>query len=296
MALARKLVHELMVVSPVMLILGIAVSARTRVDDFEPIGYGTDLQQRLTAYVVPVREVSKLSHAQRSKRHPDRVRKVAAYWVELGKRGTLQPLPPSDSSDSLREGVKAQVFRSVDYLAKELLHLSDADIRAGKHDLAADDLLLGLELLAILKYSDLYAVGLSSLRQRQMLASLGSISGTISAKKATEAGRRLAELERGGSSLGRLVAQARRQFVEGSRRAGIERQSIEEVDRFVLVGNVVRRSNPSEAETKAVDRLLLAAADDKEVPPYFSEIRFAWHGNRSMRAALKETFELLARR
>lgn len=165
---ARTLLYEVMAASPVILLASIGVYARTYQDPFVMVQSSEAATARLMAYAEPIRLAEKEFGWDLEHFTLEGSRKVGAEWVRAFRAGEIGPLVFERNGDSVREGPKALIMQTADRLAATLIF-------GGEHAMApsgrssVQDILLGYEIAAILKFSDLHSLGRCSMRQRSAL-------------------------------------------------------------------------------------------------------------------------------
>lgn len=168
----RRFVNELLLISPLLFLACITVQARTRIESFRPLEYTPSLDNKIAAYIEPVRLYEQRVAGSKGRTEPNIVRRVGEVWREGVQMGLLRPLLPEVPGDSTREGIKGQIRAAADELGAQLQVLARSSFAEGNYAQAASDALLSIEATQSVKYSDLYAVGVMSMRQNNALALL----------------------------------------------------------------------------------------------------------------------------
>jgi len=262
-------------VSPLVLLAALTVGTRTYVDEFEPVAYDAQLQASIAAYVGPIRSVARILSETQGAERVAAARIVAAEWIERSRRRELRPLPPSDPEDSMREGVKAEILKSSEALASILFEAARDAAASGNFSLAAHDALHALEVSQVVKYSDLYSVGLVSLRQRQVLEFLYRLAEHLDATTAKVVLARLHSFANTERPLLTLVLRSKRNSARAdSARSSANGNGEESVDSNQGL-NLASLNGDSGTIQKTFEALSLSAEDGK-LPSYLPEVRFAW--------------------
>lgn len=271
MSASRQLIDKLLVLSPLVLIAGIAVHARTATDPYEIPHYSAGLQARVTAFRQPVRWVAELER-RRGEITLVEVVEIADRWIEWHEQGRIGPLPSIRPGDTMREGAKLEIFQASERLMSELTRRARTAEEGDRPMLAAELLRKALQVSNVTKYSDLYSAGTIAMRQRTALNQLEGLAPKLSEDERVIVASQLEEALSDEQSIVPLVARARRQFYTDSRRRGIERVPIEEVG--VLVELPVDSASPSRLRTigRSLQARLLAGTD---TPGYLTETQYA---------------------
>ncbi|MFQ3586582.1 MAG: hypothetical protein SNJ74_07760 [Fimbriimonadaceae bacterium] len=165
---ARTLLYELMVASPVILLASIGVHARTYEDPFVMVQSSEAADAQLMAFAEPVRMAEREFGYELGHFTLEGSRKVGKEWVRAFRAGEIGPLVFERNGDSVREGPKALVMQTADRLAAALIFGGEHEMAQSRRS-SVDDILLGYEVAAILKFSDLHSLGRCSMRQRSAL-------------------------------------------------------------------------------------------------------------------------------
>src|SRR5688572_20900499 len=105
----RRFVNELLLISPLLFLACITVQARTHIDSFRPVEYTPSLDQKITAYIEPVRQFEQCKAIDGAEQDPEALRRVGELWRSGVMNGTLKPLLPEAPGDSTRDGIKGQI-------------------------------------------------------------------------------------------------------------------------------------------------------------------------------------------
>lgn len=157
------------------------------------------IQDRITAYVAPVRSVLALDADPKA---DDEVRKTARDWIELARRGVLTDLEAADCGDTCQFGVKQEVMRAKCDLAQRLAHVAE---RASTPQQATRDALDVLRLATVGKYSDLHAVAAQYLRAQAAVEIVARTLRKLAPDEAAATRRELATMIPDLRECGRLL-------------------------------------------------------------------------------------------
>ena len=274
----RKLIDEVLVVSPLVFILCITVQARTRVDSFVPYEYSRTLEQRICAYVEPVRMVECLLQKGVMKADSRQLRGLAPAWRDLTAEGVLRPLPPEAPDDSTKDGIKAQIQRAAEVLATSLQYLSRKEAERGSYYMAASDTVLAMEAVQGVKYSDLHSVGMLSVRQSASLVLLKDVASKLTPEQKSNIAARLSKLERGERSLAEAVlAQQRVRRIQDPVESETES---EDVKLMMVLAKGLDAGDVMKPNSKLVAKLLEACQEPRQVD-VLPDFRFAWKARRN---------------
>lgn len=274
MAFLRRLVQELLIVSPFLLLLSIAVGTRTHVDAFEPVAYPAWMQSRIRAYIDPVSRVEAIVERGQPHVQPEATRETALLWLKGFDEGKLKELPSMHSDDSMREGVKNQIIQAADALCKGLGQMGRNALRSGDAKRASADVLLAIELAQKLKYSDLYSVGMMSQRQRNLMEILANAAPGLDVKSREAARSRLIAVKDSNQSLVPIVVRARQHWAASQVSGGKVAFSIEDVGRLVSSDGWVSGQPVQQQVEQRLNRMLFASRTS-DLPEYVSETGYA---------------------
>ncbi|MBI5707755.1 MAG: hypothetical protein HZC36_12295 [Armatimonadetes bacterium] len=292
MAFLRRLVQELLIVSPFLLLLSIAVGTRTHVDTFEPVAYPAWMQSRIRAYIDPVSQVEAIVEQGQPHVQPEATRETAFLWLKEFDEGKLRELPSMHSDDSMREGVKNQILQAADALCKGLGQMGRNALRGGNAKRASADVLLAIELAQRLKYNDLYSVGMMSQRQRNLLEILANAAPGLDAEAKRAARSRLVAVMESNQSLAPIVVRARQHWAASQVSGGKVALSIEDVGR--LVSNEGWASNqPVQQQVEQRLNRMLFASRASDLPEYVSETGYAGTMEQATARTMRDLIEML---
>jgi hypothetical protein len=131
-----------------------------------------DADARISAYVDVVRATEA---AEQSGANPTTYRSIAHDWASEAKEGKLKPLLPQGAEDTMNSGVKAQILASAKLICKKLRTASDAEAKQMRYASAAKDLVLAMQVLQPIRYSDIVTVAVVGSQQRQLMRKLQSL-------------------------------------------------------------------------------------------------------------------------
>lgn len=198
----RAVVYKLLLIGPTLFMGAIGVQSRLATETFQATQCSPAQQKAITAYVEPVRMAVELYNKHQG--DPKQARLIAADWVSQAEKGELEPLPPISYSDSLNEGVKNQIKVASDGVITNLEASARREIKAKNYDLAAKDLLLGIQFSEILKYSDFGAVNAISMRQRGFVNKLAHLATRIKPETRQDVKATLASVQTGEQAIRNL--------------------------------------------------------------------------------------------
>lgn len=271
----RRLIQYFLVMGPMFMLAGLGIEERTRTETFETKRYDDRTTNLVLSYQHPVRKVAILSHQESQFDFANRLRRVASEWCELSDLGVLRPIPSAFASDNMREGTKAEIADAAEYLLAHLVTSARKEHFAQRYGAAADDLLFAIKVAQILKYSDLNSVGVFCSWQRQALLELRGTVPRLQESDRRRVASQLRKLRQSDVPLTQIALRARRNFWQDDARRGIQRQEIEDVGRFVHVGDLMQMQNDPHTVKAALGQLLLAYREGA-LPSYVTEIRYAW--------------------
>jgi hypothetical protein len=249
------MIQELLVLGPLILILGVTVDARTRVDEYDPIAYGPILHKRILAYAEPVSEVRKMLFLDPGNVRDARARTVAGNWIRLANEKTLGPLPAAFDRDSMHEGTKGEILLAAEMLCGSLIDAGNSEADCDQYDQAAKDFVLALRVAQILKFSDLYSVGVLSARQRHALRSIEKVIPMLSRRMRTNAAQNLKDLANQQQGLDSIARHAKRLYARE-----FEPQSTPTIDSDDDVESVRWiHDQPTDDEYSMPDRVVLSS-------------------------------------
>lgn len=276
----RKFFNELFVVSPFILVLGLTVQARTRVESFVPDQYSVQMNRKIIAYSEPVRLVETAVANGFSQADPNQMRKVAETWRNMSRAGTLQPLMPETREDSTREGIKSQIRKAADDLSSALQYVAKQEIKAGRYFEAANDAILSVEAIQGFKYSDLYSVGMLSVRQNGALQIVQSAGPNLNAEERDALKSRLMAIRQNEKPLAELVLARQRVIVQSDSQTQFIGATAIQLDLMIQLANAIDRNDSAESMAPLVDELKRLARSS-EGDSFLPEFRFAFNARRN---------------
>jgi hypothetical protein len=277
---ARRFLNEILVISPILLIAGITVNARTRVETYSPVQYSNSLNRQIAAYIEPVRLVEEACANGSHMASPPRVRQIGITWRNMTRQGTLVPLHPEHADDSSREGIKSQVRQAADELASALLYCAHRSLREGKPFQAAEDAMLAVEAVQGVKYSDLFALGLFAVRENASLVVLNQALPMLSQSERLNIAQRLEAVKEQAKPLANIVIATHR-----AQRKGMEDFPPLARPHFELALELAKNFETDDNSARfrqlygELGRVTLVRESDNFLP----EFRFALHAARTVR-------------
>jgi hypothetical protein len=286
----RKLIYELMVVSPLLLLASIAIQARTFVDDFEFEAYDAETQRHLTALVEPLNLAYSVRQAQGPEERIE-ARRVAQRWIELAEEGSIRPLPPQYVADTMISGVRHQIVRSQARLVEVLAAHSAQAQSEGKPLEAAEDLSLAFRITGLMKYSDLASAGFWATSQRRLVGRAMELAQEEPAVRDALAGALLAVRDEQ-EPLDGLVVIRRKQYGEISRSVGHESFREADINNLLAVNHLLSMPSDDDVIEEAIKRAR-ESSRRVMVPQLLSEIQLAWSAERTLRRDLDRALATL---
>lgn len=176
-----------MVLSPLILMLTLAVEARTSTSTFTVAAYSQRTNQQLMQFQPLIGETLA------SLRGPNRsdARVMARKWIAGFERGELRLPPPEYVFDTSREGSRGDISFAVDLISGALDSSYHENLQSSPGT-SVECLELALKLYSQLKYWDIQSVGYISMRER---AWLGAVAQTCNKLPAAECARALRAIE-----------------------------------------------------------------------------------------------------
>ncbi len=271
---ARRLTYKLMVAAPFVLMTSIAVNSRTYKDSWSSLEAGAELNERIGAYVDPVRAVVKLQWMGRNCTSDSEARDVATQWAGLAKSGVLKPLIPAYFGDSMENGVKQQILLANRSLTRRLESVVRNDLRDGRPLLAARDLALSLEVSSILKYSDLISLSTICTEQLRSIELLKEIAPLLDRQTSRKTASLIESYLGQKRQLIEMLVRSRNQFSVQAARDNEVDLAIVDPEPFVELTSLVQSHQPSEASMKSIRGMIMASRGD--MPQVITLTRIAW--------------------
>lgn len=273
----RKFINELFLVSPLVLLGAITVHARTAVNAFEPTQYSPTMNSRIAAYIEPVRFVEKELYGGYYNADSYRVRQVGKMWRDLTMSGVLKALPPEAKDDNTRDGIKGQIRKAADELASGLQYIAKQELKGGNYYLAAQDAVLALEAVEGIKYSDLYSVGMFSIRQEASVDLIRQIAPKLEEHERALLQERLDRIQGREKPITEVVMAEQRVH----RLADPDSMPIERDDVAIAL-DMARALDAGEMEKAgALAERLARIAKVSENDTFLPAFRFAWNATRN---------------
>lgn len=133
-------------------------------------------EQRIAAYIEPVRAVYSLNLGTNLEAPRSEVERVAGYWLEALRSGGLLRLIPMDLHDTTELGAKNEIMNAATALAYKLTKLAEDDANNAKYDEALRNSRDAIELASTLMASDLNALANSTALMREQYAFISQLS------------------------------------------------------------------------------------------------------------------------
>jgi hypothetical protein len=179
---ARTLFYKLMVLSPAIFILGIAVGSRTYDDPYRFTACTPEQNRRILAYG-PIAAETALALVGGTDTDTQVLRQTAQKWVDQGANGTLKVLRPICLADTVQHGAKSRAFRPYMLLQLRLIDRAVRDRTDTGDDRTADDLILAIRLCEVMKYCDFTSLAVCSLHQKRAVSALAALDRITDAKR-----------------------------------------------------------------------------------------------------------------
>lgn len=276
----RKFFHELMVVSPFLLVGAITVQARTRVEEFVPAQYSSSMNRKVAAYSEPVRLVENALAKGVSHADPKELRMIAETWRNMSREGSLQPLSPETPEDTTREGIKGQIRKAVDDLSSALQYHARKQLKEGKAFAAALDAVLAVEAMQGFKYSDLYSVGMLSVRQNGAYHLIEEIVPKLNERERKQIAEKVLAVRQFEKPLTELVMAKQRVMMYADTGPNLRAANREHLDLMMKLATAVDGETPA-AELETLSQELSQAALASAADSYLPEFRFAFNARRN---------------
>lgn len=281
----RKLVYELMVAAPFLFLAIIAVRSRLNVDPYLPVDNTPELEARISAYVQPVRNVMALGSKGPTELNPDSVRRIASEWIAAHRRGELKPLVPGYFGESVRDGIKGQVFAAKDRLTLGLLALAQQEATTGRPEQACRDYVSAYRLCQIAKFSDFMSVVDASRRQCRILDALGPLLEGAESTVRTEIAS-LVEPD-SGARIAKMLALGKGLYATMS--IAPDTQPAIDTRAYKIVSDAFKSGAATRKSLSVVRSAIIESKG--ELPRVYSQAKLAWQ----QESKLIERFDELAR-
>lgn len=131
----------------------LGLNARTAIGAEPSTSEYEEQNARIRAYIQPVAEAVRVLADEEP--DPDSVRGVAKLWTSLHAEGKLLDVPAVEYSDTMRKGVKSEIYEAHHRLIRAVVKCAQNGIETGQPQKASSDYSLAWKLCLILKDSDL---------------------------------------------------------------------------------------------------------------------------------------------
>lgn len=270
---ARKLMNELLVAGPFLMLAIISIKSRTHFDPWEAPRNPPDVEARIDAYVEPMRLAKPVLDMPPGKDRSEVLVRVASHWVELHGEGVLKPLPLCSHVDSLRDGVKGQVVTAKNAMVSDLIVLAGTEADRGDTSLAARYGLLAFRLAEVLKYSDFSTVYDTVRGQLRVLRLCEELWPSMSDTDRAAVIETVSGSTQDTHQLKTLVLHARNLHAQSLRAQGLERLPIEDAQQFVVIGTKLEGDCDDDG-LREFRRLIVAS--NGEMPRILTMAKLAW--------------------
>jgi len=166
---------------PALLSLGWIVHPSDRENDYEFPATPHEVNQRIFAYVDVLRSTER---AVRERRGLDvaAARSAAEQWHEMAARRELKALLPPQYDATMADDIRSQVQRTQKTLVRKLERHGVEAMASGDAKTAAEDTLLALRTIRVLKYSDWMTLTMTGIEERRMMDRLGTLADRLSSE------------------------------------------------------------------------------------------------------------------
>jgi hypothetical protein len=285
---ARKLVYWLLVFSPAILMLAVAIDARFSEDPFTLPEDPPSQNERIAAYAEAVRTTASLINMSPRALDTRQVEQVADFWVQRLRGGYLLPLYSSSRSETIDDGVKAQIFRAKSRVCSLLFSAAVKHLKATHFRAASADLLAAVELGEAVKYADFRALTASAAHQKKCLDLLLRLRPCLGAADGRVVGGHVRAFLKRQRSLAPLIAMSSKLIVS-STWTPLE-VSPEDHEQLRKLTEAVR-SNWSDAYIKAAASEGSQRCSSSGALLYFNDVRQAVQAQLELVSGLTETAE-----
>ena len=174
----RTVMYRLFTISPLVLAGTIAAESRFHLDMFQTVACTSKQENEISAYIEPVRQAEKLLWLRSS---PDKVRRVAAAWIEGAKTGHLKPLEPVSADDSIETSIKGEIASASRSVQAKLMALSKSEAQRQEYAQAIEDAMTALRVGEVIKYSDAVSLANTATTQRGIIRNLSDLTVQLDA-------------------------------------------------------------------------------------------------------------------
>ena len=216
------LTYKLMVTAPALLTAILAVQARTSSDPFEMEGDWATSDRILQAYVPLMKECVQFNQREPSGIPMVESRKWAQRWIDGANSSRLLPMKSAQYGDTAEDGVKSQVFRANVHLAAAL---SYGYLTRRDYERAARDLVLAVQVLQVLKFSDMDCLAYCNIAQRRQIERLTLLMPKLGTDQRSEIAAQLSSIEKP-TLVYYLAQKTRTQLATHLVWQGLDRQSL----------------------------------------------------------------------
>jgi len=276
----RRFVNELLLISPLLFLACITVQARTRVESFRPVEYTAGLDQKIAAYIEPVRQFERCRTDGLGNPDPASLRRVGQLWRSGVLNGTLVPLLPETTGDSTRDGIKGQIRGAADELGSQLQRLARKNLELANYEQAASDALLSIEALQSIKYSDLYAVGIIATRQNNGLAILSQCFENLTPEQRKSLASRIGAIKASERSVVDLVIAEQRALSDDRQDHTWTNTHRKRLELMLAIARQIDQDRiKHEIDELPVEMKKMGRSDDTD--SILPSLRFAWNARRN---------------
>jgi len=249
---------------------------RVEPDEYRPLEYGPQQADRLFAYSEPMRQYEVLHISPAGLVDPIRLRQVTDRWIAGHQRKELDDIVQVAADDDASDGLKSEILMARCRLTSALRRLAEAELASGDRRAATQDLIRGIQLSRVFRYSDLVSAQQGTHDETVILRKMRTFNLSVSAAQASlirgegpeQGSRKVANL------LTRSAALKVRDDARQDRTAVLNLGELRQITRFI------ERNVPDPASIAYVRKQTRRAVP--EVPGIVLMARVAWQNTHSM--------------
>lgn len=273
-----------MVLSPLILLLALAVEARTSQPTFSVAAYSRKANEQLKKFQPLVAE--SLAGLRGPKRADPRT--IARKWISGFESGELQLPSPEYLFDTSREGCRGDISFAIDLICGALDSKYHESLPNSPSE-SIECLELALRLYSKIKYWDVQSVGYISMRERAFLSEVAQSIDNLPPALCSKALAALEVIEHDESKFAKCVRQLDRLNVMDGVRSGQTRYPIIDPTMSLDVANSSRAI--------ASVRTAILMSDDSEANTFVADgLLYSHQSFQNQPAVIREVAELLRKR
>lgn len=188
----RKILENMFTLSPALVVGAVCVQTRFFSDPFQALSYSASEQSAETAYIQPVKDALRLDAV--ASPAPAQIRRVAQEWLDGSRTGSLKPLLPVSSEDSMASQIKSEIYGANGELIDHLTQLAHSEEEQGDMLTASRDLQLGLDVAEVIKNCDAYTLANLSRREAHLVRVAVGLAPKLSVNGRKELAEHLADI------------------------------------------------------------------------------------------------------